>query len=94
MVTRVRFSAGRIVATPGALEALAEARVSPLTLLARHLSGDFGEVDAEDKRENAIAVEHGYRIISSYSVGKNDAKVWLITEADRSATTVLLPEEY
>ncbi len=93
MVTRVRFDPGQIVVTPGALKALAEARVSPLSLLARHLSGDWGDLDAEDKSENEIAVERGYRILSAYTLSTGE-RIWIITEADRSSSCLLLPSEY
>lgn len=87
-----RFSLGRVVATPGALHALDRAGMGALPLLARHQSGDWGQVDAEDRQTNEQALAHGWRLLSAYEVG--GAKVWIITEADRSATTVLLPEEY
>ena len=88
----MRLEPGRIVATPGALEVLEEAGVEPRELLRRHLSGDWGELDAHDRRENARSLKHGFRVLSSYPVGRQ--KVWIITEADRSSTTLLLPEEY
>jgi hypothetical protein len=83
---------GRIVATPGALRILAEAGEDPLCYLARHVSGDWGDIDRHDHRENERSLKHGWRILSSYPVGER--KVWIITEADRSVTTILLPEEY
>lgn len=86
------FELGRVVGTPAALAALEEAGVEPLELLRRHASGDWGVVPKEDARENELSVERGYRVISSYSVGEE--KVWIITEADRSVTTILLPGEY
>ena len=86
------FSLGKTVATPGALAALKEASISPPSLLARHHKGDWGELCSEDAEANQQALEHGSRIFSSYEIGSR--KVWVITEADRSATTVLLPEEY
>lgn len=89
-----RFPLGRVVATPGALEALDASGVSPAQLLARHQSGDWGEVPSEDARENELSVEHGYRVVSSYAVAEDGVKVWIITEADRSSTCILLPEEY
>jgi hypothetical protein len=88
-----RFSLGQIVATPGALNALDEAEQEPLVLLARHASGDWGDLDAEDKQENELSVDKGYRILSAYLLSTG-VKVWIITEADRSVTTLLLPEEY
>ncbi len=83
---------GRVVATPGALEVLTEAGEDPLRCLTRHASGDWGELDAHDRRENERSLKHGWRILSSYPVGGKT--VWVITEADRSVTTILLPEEY
>ncbi len=88
------FEVGAVVATPGALEALAEARVPPLTLLRRHALGDWGELDAHDRGENTKSLKHGWRLLSSYRVGETGEKVWIITEADRSSTCVLLPSEY
>jgi hypothetical protein len=83
---------GRIVATPGALEVLAEAGEDLHLLLARHRSGDWGELNEDDRRENERSLRHGWRILSSYPA--RGQTVWIITEADRSATTILLPEEY
>ncbi len=87
------FDPGAVVATPGALRLLAQAGIQPLDLLRRHLAGDWGDLDAEDRRENSYALQHGFRLLSSYQVTPTE-KVWVITEADRSATTILLPEEY
>ena len=83
---------GRVMATPGALELLVEAGGHPFELLARHATGDWGELCAFDRRQNEIALREGYRILSSYPVG--EGRVWIITEANRSVTTMLLPEEY
>ena len=83
---------GRVVATPGALKLLMQAGGCPFDLLARHATGDWGELCAFDRRQNEIALRSGYRVLSSYSVG--EGRVWIITEADRSVTTILLPEEY
>lgn len=87
-----RFALGRIVATPAALQAIDRGGEGALPLLARHQSGDWGEVDAEDRHTNEQALANGWRLLSAYTIG--DARVWVITEADRSATTLLLPEEY
>jgi len=87
------FRLGQVVATPGALEALQAAGQDPLDLLRRHQSGDWGEVPMEDKQENDFSVQHGFRILSAYTLSTG-VKLWLITEADRSATTFLLPAEY
>ena len=83
---------GRVLATPGALKVLSDAGEDPSGYLARHASGDWGEVPPEDARENERSLEHGRRLLSSYPAG--EARVWVITEADRSITTILLPEEY
>ncbi|MDP9486576.1 MAG: hypothetical protein M3Q49_12470 [Actinomycetota bacterium] len=82
------------MATPGALRALSEAGEDPLRLLARHATGDWGDLDGHDRRENRRSLRNGWRILSSYPVGEDGKKVWVITEADRSCTTILLPEEY
>jgi len=87
------FSLGRIVATPGALRALERANQSAAIFLARHAGGDWGELDREDVRENEYSVAHGLRLLSSYTTAVGE-KLWIITEADRSATTLLLPDEY
>jgi hypothetical protein len=83
---------GRIVATPGTWNVLAEAGEDLRLLLARHASGDWGDLDDEDRRENEQSLRYGWRILSSYQVGERT--VWVITEADRPVTTILLPEEY
>jgi hypothetical protein len=87
------FSVGTLVSTPGALLALMEADVTPLSLVMRHVSGDFGDLCDEDRAANDLAVVEGTRVFSSYVVAP-DTKVWVITEADRSVTTLLLPSEY
>jgi hypothetical protein len=83
---------GRVVATPGALELLAEAGGHPFEYLARHATGDWGDLCGFDRRQNEIALRDGYRVLSSYGVSAEH--VWIITEADRSIATILLPEEY
>jgi hypothetical protein len=88
-----RFSLGSTVATPGAITALARAGETPLPYLVRHSAGDWGELDREDKAENESAVKDGLRILSAYLLA-DGTRIWVITEADRSATTILLPEEY
>ena len=88
-----KFDLGRVVATPGALEALSYAQQPPILFLRRHVSGDWGIVDDHDKQENDDALKVGNRILSAYIL-KSGVKIWIITEADRSATTVLLPEDY
>ena len=87
------FERGALVATPAALDACEAANVSPSALLERHAAGDWGEVSAADARENELSVREGFRVVSSYSLSTG-AKVWVITEADRSSTCLLLPSEY
>lgn len=89
-----RFELGQLLATPRALQVLGELEVSPSELLARHASGDWGAVSAEDARENELSVREGLRIVSSYLLGDEARKVWIITEADRSSSCILLAEEY
>lgn len=84
---------GQTVATPGALAAMQQLEVSPLALLSRHQRGDCGDLGEEDKQTNEQALACGGRVFSSYQVAEA-VKFWVITEADRSATTILLPEEY
>ncbi len=91
--SNARFNLGRVFSTPGALEALAESNQHPLEFLQRHVSGDWGEVCDEDKSENELSIREGFRILSAYRTAK-DVRLWIITEADRSSTTILLPEEY
>jgi hypothetical protein len=83
---------GKVVATPGALKLLGKSGGHPFDYLARHASGDWGELCAFDRRQNEIALREGYRVLSSYETPAG--RVWIITEADRSVTTILLPEEY
>jgi len=88
----VSFPIGRTLATPGALRALIRLDMAPIQLIARHAAGDWGDLCEEDKRANARALADGSRLLSAYEV--QGAKFWVITEADRSATMVLLPSEY
>lgn len=110
------FLLGRIVATPGALHLLQQTATNPEVLLMRHVTGDWGEICAEDAQENRLSLEQGFRLMSVYrlplkeksiaaDVSPSDSsaeadrddvgqRIWLITEADRSCTTFLLPSEY
>jgi hypothetical protein len=88
-----KFSLGRVVATPGALRALKEANQNAFEFLERHQVGDWGELCEEDRRENDFSLRNGFRILSSYRT-RNNVKLWVITEADRSSTCLLLPQEY
>ena len=87
------FSLGQVVATPGALEAMDQYAINATDLIQRHQSGDWGNVPPSDAEENMRSVENGWRILSSYSLSEEQS-IWIITEADRSVTTLLLPEEY
>lgn len=87
------FSLGQIVATPGALALLEKAQKSPSEFLLRHLRGDWGDLCQDDKAENELSLKHGFRLLSSYPVTDTET-LWIITEADRSVTTLLLPAEY
>jgi hypothetical protein len=88
-----RFPPGRIVATPGAVEMLERYGKTPADYLDRHLCGNWGDLGITDKRENELSVRRGYRIFSTYDVSPLNT-LWIITESDRSTTTLLLPEEY
>lgn len=85
------FQLGEVVSTPGALAALTTQDIQ--LALERHQRGDWGELCPEDRCENNLSVVDGYRLLSSY-IGQNKTKFWIITEADRSVTTILLPDEY
>jgi hypothetical protein len=88
---RLKFSLGRLTATPAALQYLTNE--DTMSALRRHVVGDWGEVDSEDKAANDRALIEGTRLLSVYSTAAG-VKFWIITEADRSATTILLPEDY
>lgn len=83
---------GQLVATPGAMEVINTENIRLPDLLKRHQSGDWGDVGREDWEANDAALKYGDRVLSAYRIQKN--RFWIITEADRSTTTVLLPEEY
>jgi len=85
------FPIGQVVATPGALS-LKEQGLNLLLYLHRHISGDWGDLCPEDKTENNFSLQNGFRLLSSYNTPFGS--LWIITEADRSVTTFLLPEEY
>jgi hypothetical protein len=87
------FPLGRLVATPGALKALEESGENPSNFLDCHVTGDWGDLCEEDKQENEFSLDKRLRILSAYHL-KSGVKIWVITEADRSATTILLPDEY
>jgi hypothetical protein len=96
--TTKKFSLGRIVATPGAIEALCDAGQSADEFLSRHVTGDWGDLDEEDRHANDAALVDGNRILSAYTTRKGE-KLWIITEAVnevglRYCSTLLLPSEY
>jgi hypothetical protein len=87
------FTLGHVVATPAALAAIEKSGQQPGDFLARHVSGDWGDVDAHDIKEKQLSLEHGFRLLSAYHTSVGD-RLWVITEADRSSTCILLPDEY
>ena len=96
--SHISFSLGRVFATPGAMEAIAESRETPADFLARHVQRDWGSVSDGDARLNDDALENGSRILSAYET-QQGVRLWIITEAadeagHRAATTILLPQEY
>ncbi len=93
MIVKMKFKLGRIVSTPGAFEALGEAGENGLIYLARHVNGDWGEICEEDRIENEFSLDKHLRLMSVYKL-KTGTTIWVITEADRSVTTFLLPDEY
>jgi hypothetical protein len=90
---RPLFALGQIVGTPGALEEIGEAGRDPIEFIVRHVTGDWGELPPEDVTENERAVAHGLRVFSAYRL-ESGKKIWVITEWDRSVTTVLRPQDY
>ena len=89
----MRFPLGQVVATPGALRAIEGARQSPEEFIRRHAAGDWGELSEDDRLENERSLVDDCRLLSAYSLA-DGTRIWIITEADRSATTLLLPDEY
>lgn len=87
------FDTGAVYITHGAVTVTEKLNIHPMVLIARHVSGDWVEMCEEDQKTNIHAVEHGGRVFSSYKL-PGDSKIWVITECDRSATTILLPDEY
>jgi len=86
------FELGRTLATPGALSTMTNFKIDPALLLNRHVTGDWQDMDADDQEANREAVNQEARVFSAFVFG--EVKFWVITEADRSSTTILLPEEY
>ena len=102
-MTKIRFDPGKLVMTPGAMEAIASARQRPSDFLHRHITGDWGDLDAHDTRANETAMKTGLRLLSSYKTAGGET-LWIITEAidtehggrpdRRELTTILLPNDY
>jgi hypothetical protein len=88
------FPLGQTVSTRGALEAFRQEGTNGLEYLHRHFTGDWGDLCDDDKAENQLAIKEGFRILSAYRLPRTGVKFWIITEADRSVTTFLLPSEY
>ena len=88
-----KFALGQVVATPGSRDAMVAAGHIPPEFLLRHKHGDWGELDPEDRKVNEQALRSGQRLLSAYRT-RLDERLWVITEWDRSVTTLLLPEEY
>ena len=94
-----RFFLGAVVATPGALDLLSTLRINAHSLLYRHAQGDWGDLEDDDRRLNEEAIVDGSRIFSSYLVGTEGEKLWVITDAAddfgiRHSTCILTPAEY
>lgn len=90
-MSAAKFPLGRLVATPNALEHIPNPDI--LAALQRHLTGDWGDMDEHDREENELSLKEGFRLLSVYR-SATGVKFWILTEADRSRTTVLLPEDY
>lgn len=92
MITPLLFTLGTVVATPEAIRRMAALHIDPAKLLAKHASGDWGEISTEDKASNDQSVRTRGMIMSSY--GRGDKRIWLITDSGHGTTTILLPEDY
>jgi hypothetical protein len=88
------FTLGQVVATPGALKEIEASGDSLSSYLSRHQSGDWGDIDAHDRKENQLSLEQGLRLLSVYTLSITGGKIGIFTEADRSSTCILLPEQY
>lgn len=89
----VLFTLGNVYMTIGAREALEESNQQPHEFISKHQTGNWGDLCEADKKENELSLKKGFRILSAYKTSEN-VKLWIITESDRSATTILLPSEY
>lgn len=92
MLENAKFTLGRVVASPGASAAIADAAETWASLIKRHITGDWSEMDPADAKENEFSVQNGFRIQSTYTLSTG-VRLWIITEGDRSVTTLLLPGE-
>ena len=92
-ISVTRFALGQTFITPGAEEALQIAGQTAIEFLRRHMSCDWGELSDADIAENELSLKQGFRLLSNYQTGKGQ-QLWIITEADRSSTTLLTPSEY
>ncbi|QDH60965.1 hypothetical protein [Pandoraea pnomenusa] len=92
-IRRARLLLGRLLATPAAVDAIQSTGASIYALVNRHACGDWGDLPEADREQNELSVVAGQRVLSCYAL-TGDQKVWIITEADRSTTTILLPDEY
>lgn len=90
---KAKFPLGDVMATPGALGALKRTKQSIFEFVYRHAQGDWGELSEQDRQENELSLRESLRLMSVYRLNEG-TKIWIITEADRSVTTVLLPDEY
>ena len=88
------FPLGQTVATPGAIDLLDRSGTNAADLLQRHQRGDWGQISPADVKANNLALQHGSRLLSAYELGPRNERLWIITEWDRSVTTLLLPIEY
>ena len=91
LTSQMKFNLGRLVITPAALESIPADDIC--NSINRHVCGDWGELDNEDRQENERSVSAGFRLLSAYTLS-DGIRIWVITEADRSSTCILLPEEY
>jgi hypothetical protein len=91
--TKPLFPLGNLVATRASWDAIANASDNPLRLVARHAVGDWGDIDEENRRENERCLEYGCRLLSAYTL-RDGTRIWIITEPDRSSTTIRLPGEF
>lgn len=89
---RPLFRLGQVMATRAVIAHFDQHGVAPRCLLERHVRGDWGDIPPADALENEVALRHGFRVLSSYELCGE--RIWVITEADRSATTLLFPSEY